>query len=485
VHGRAARAIRARAADRVEAVAGLLSTHYFRAREHEPSWVCSVLAGDEARAKYANVEAVEFYRRALESARHVETAERTELAAVAEALGDVCDLSTLYDESLRAYAFARKQRPDDALTCAQLFRKEGRVLEREGRYTQALRSYTRGVHHVDDRPETPAVAVRASLFAAYGSARYRQGRVREALSWARRSGAEAEQADDRRALAHALRLMELCLEDLGDPERLVYRGRSLPLYEELDDQVGLADELNNLGVCALGEGRLGEALALFDRAREARRRAGDVVGEAAAMNNAAEALLDQGRADEARALLDPALHLWRSAGHPLGIVIGLASLGRALAFLGESDRAVALLDEAITAAEPLNALFLTREIQVRKVEVLVLGGRDTEALALADELVPLGSGAFEERFVAMLHRLRGWSLLRCGRLTEARAAIEGSLARAEAISVAYEIALALRARAEINRRAGDDGAALDDARADALFAELGTVVEPRLLNQPG
>ena len=133
-------------------------------------------------------------------------------------------------------------------------------------------------------------------------------------------------------------------------------------------------------------------------------------------------------------------------------------------------------------AEPLNAIFLTREIQVRKVEVLVLGGHDAEALALADELVPLGSGTFEERFVAMLHRLRGWALLRVGRLDDARAAIDLSLTRAEAISVAYEIALALRARAEIGRRAGEPGgAAADDARAVGLFAALGTLVEPPLL----
>jgi tetratricopeptide (TPR) repeat protein len=389
----------------------------------------------------------------------------------------------LYDESLSAYAFARKQLSDDAVVCAGLFRKAGRVLEREGRYTQALRSYTRGVNCVATEHDLAAVATRAALLAAYGSARYRQGRVREAVVCARRSIEEAEIAHDQRSLAHGLRLLELCLEDLGDPQRLEYRGRSLPLYEALDDQVGLADELSNLGVYALGEGRLNEALDLFGRARAARQRAGDVVGEAAAMNNAAEALLDQGRANEALALLEPAMHLWRSAGHPLGIIIGLASLGRALAFLGETDRAVSLLDEAIESADALNAAFLASEIRVRKVEVLVLGGRDGSALDLADDLTRLGSSAFEERFVAMLHRLRGWSHLRRGQLDEAQRAIDEALARAEEIGVAYEIALALRGRAEIRRRHGLATASLDDARADALFADLGTVVVPPLLLQ--
>ena len=82
--------------------------------------------------------------------------------------------------------------------------------------------------------------------------------------------------------------------------------------------------------------------------------------------------------------------------------------------------------------------------------------------------------------MAMLHRLRGWSLLRVGRLDDAEAAIEEALQRAEAISVGYEIALALRARAEIHRRRGLEGAK-DDARADNALAELGALAAPPLL----
>ena len=263
--------------------------------------------------------------------------------------------------------------------------------------------------------------------------------------------------------AHALRLLELCLEESGDPQRLEYRARSLPIYEELDDQLGLADELDNLGIYAMGEGRLREALAYYDRAHAARRSAGDVVGEAAVMNNAAEALLDQGRPDEAVELLQPALHMLRAAHHPRGVAIVLESLGRAFALNGDIDQAVTLLDESVGAADALNATSFGREVRVRKVEALSIGGRDEAALALADALVPLGAAGFEERFVAMLHRLRGWSLLRLGRLDEAEAAIDEALRHAEAISAGYEIALGLRARAEIRRRRGIDDGSDDDA----------------------
>jgi tetratricopeptide (TPR) repeat protein len=370
--------------------------------------------------------------------------------------------------------------PEKPVRSAEILRKEGRVLEREGRYSQALRSYTRGLRFVGDAAAAEAVATRAGLFAAYGSARYRQGRLKEAVTLARRSMEEAERAGDRKALAHALRLLELCLEDLGDPDRLTYRGASLPIYEELDDQLGIADELSNLGVSLLNEGRLSEALTLFDRSRAARQRAGDVVGEAAAMLNAGEALLDQGRAADAVGLLNPALHIWRSAEHPMGVVIVLASLGRATAYLGDVDRALELIDESMEAADALGASFLASEIRVRKIEVLVVGDRNEEALLLADELVAKGKGAFTELFVIMLHRLRGWALLRLGDLDAADDAIGEAVVRARAISVGYETALALRARAEIRRRRGEEGAD-DDAEADGLLAALEVVAEPPLL----
>ncbi len=51
-----------------DALSGLLSTHYFQAGAHAEGWDYSRRAGDEAHGKYANVEAAEFYGRALECA---------------------------------------------------------------------------------------------------------------------------------------------------------------------------------------------------------------------------------------------------------------------------------------------------------------------------------------------------------------------------------------------------------------------------------
>jgi hypothetical protein len=77
-------------------------------------------------------------------------------------------------------------------------------------------------------------------------------------------------------------LIELCLEEPGDPRRLNW-GRALPLYEQLDEPVGLADELNSLG--SFSSGRPCGRARYFERSRLEYERAGDVVGEATAANN--------------------------------------------------------------------------------------------------------------------------------------------------------------------------------------------------------
>ena len=120
------------------------------------------------------------------------------------------------------------------------------------------------------------------------------------------------------------------------------------------------------------------------------------------------------------------------------------------------------------------------EMRVRKVEALLAGGRDTEALELVDELQRLPTGTIDERMLVVLDRAHGWLLLRRGDLDGAEAALERALRRAEPLNIWQEVALALRARAEIARRRGTPGADADDDRATALLAQSGIDATPPL-----
>jgi ATP/maltotriose-dependent transcriptional regulator MalT len=298
--------------------------------------------------------------------------------------------------------------------------------------------------------------------------------------WARRAIADAERTNTLPALAHALRLIEVCLEDLGDPDRMKYRARALPIYEALDDQVGLADELSNLGSFALFDGRFEESLDLFERSRRARERSGDVMGEAIEISNIGEVLLEQYRGDEARDYIERARRIMQSAEYPMGMAVVVGNLGRAVALAGDVDQGCDLLDDAIARATAIHAAFLVNELNVRKLEILVASGRDDDARVLAAGLAAFGTGDLQEQHFALLARLQAWLALRADDVASAADHVETALKfLAEATTV--DRVLTLRARAEISRRRGDPAsAAADDTEADRLLAVLGVTSVPSL-----
>ena len=71
LHERLALNIEGRYGRRADLRAELLSLHFFRAGSYEKALRYSAIAGDRAREKYANVEAAEFYRRAIDAARQI------------------------------------------------------------------------------------------------------------------------------------------------------------------------------------------------------------------------------------------------------------------------------------------------------------------------------------------------------------------------------------------------------------------------------
>src|SRR4029078_12062935 len=89
-HRRVGEAIEARAGQRIEEWAELLSPHFAAAGARDRAGTYSRLAADRSRAKSANVEAAEFYRRALEHGRSLRMP-KPELVAVAQTLGGVSE----------------------------------------------------------------------------------------------------------------------------------------------------------------------------------------------------------------------------------------------------------------------------------------------------------------------------------------------------------------------------------------------------------
>src|SRR5204862_94381 len=80
-----------------------------------------------------------------------------EIATVYESLGDVAEVSGQYERAAAAYRTARRMAGDRPLALVDLFRKEGWLRERSGRYSDALRWYTRGTQMLAGRDAATAL----------------------------------------------------------------------------------------------------------------------------------------------------------------------------------------------------------------------------------------------------------------------------------------------------------------------------------------
>ena len=107
IHGRVGEVLEQRFAGRTDEAAGLLSHHFVEAGDGHRAWHYSVAAGRRARSRFANVDAAEFFARALRAADELGAASPLEVAEIAEALGDVCELSARYEDARSAYRRAR------------------------------------------------------------------------------------------------------------------------------------------------------------------------------------------------------------------------------------------------------------------------------------------------------------------------------------------------------------------------------------------
>jgi class 3 adenylate cyclase/tetratricopeptide (TPR) repeat protein len=446
----------------------LLSLHFFHAHEFAKAWRYSRTAGERAAAIYANVEAATFFERALASARAYGI-ESDELVALLEALGDARFRLGEFEAGGAAFRNARRLFPPRSVESSRLRLKEALVPYRLGRYPRALAALTTGLRELEGIDGDAAEAQRAHLLVYRGIIRYRQGKTIEAIRWLELAIASAEQSEARDALAQAYQNLDLAYLQRGDPDSAVFGRRALAIFEELGNLIQQAGVLNNLAILAYERGRWEESLELFAEASSMWEAAGDAWSASFATYNRGEILADMGRLDEAESLLRKALRIWRAAGAGPDASEATSQLGRVLARNHQSEESLALLESA-------------RQDQLeygQATEALLTGARMAESLALAgraDESLELASSLLDEApsveappsSVALLQRIRGWSLALLQRPSEARAALEEALLSARERSADYEVGLALGLLVAV------DGQDLDLARErDEIMQRLG------------
>jgi class 3 adenylate cyclase/tetratricopeptide (TPR) repeat protein len=457
-----------------EAQAEILSFHFSAAGDHDKAWRYSVLAGERARAKYANAEAVDFYERAVAAARHGAAVADQDVAAAYEKLGDACFLLGSVADATDAFNRARRLLRGDPVHVAAVVVNLARIDQRQRQFDRSLRRISRSLTALRDDPSREAASARAYLADRYAVSRFSQGRVGDALRWGAFAARSAEDAADKSALAQAYAVMNAICVASGREEELPYGRLALQAYAELGELTGQAHCLNNLAVRALAGGRWIDALADFRRAAEIFDRVGDTASAGSAVFNQAEVLVRQGVLDDAQQLLDEARRVALLVEDEELQALVARETGRVLARSGQFDQAEHQLAEADALFTALGQEDELVDVAVCRAEAALLHGDSTGALGLVTELRRAGVPPRPD-----LCRIAGFAHLRAGHRTEADAELVAGLAAVEGPEQDYERGLLLLGRSQVALLGAVAGGQLEETDdGAALLRRLGVVSTP-------
>jgi class 3 adenylate cyclase/tetratricopeptide (TPR) repeat protein len=446
----------------------LLSLHFLEARRYDKAWRYATAAARNARARFANQEAVDLFSRALEAERRGPAAmvPPPDLGAVLEELGDTWFAIGLPEQAADAYRRARRELAADPVWAARVVAKEARIDQRLRKLPQSLRRVSRALRTLEQEPGRWASSARSLLAMRYAISRLAQGRVEEALAWGHRAADDAEESVDKPTLAQAYATLHgIYVAAVREPP-MPYGELALQAYTELDDLPHQADCTNNLAVSALDHNRWPEAVATFGRAAEIYRRIGDTQGEGLATYNRAEVLVRQGRLDEARPLLDEALSTARAVSDDELVALVLREVGRIACRSGDLSGGLDVLTQAMSLFDGIDEAEEVPATELAACEGLLVAGDATGCL---ERLATLGVRDDDAALLPTLHRVRGFARLAGGDSAAAFGDLAAGLEAARREDNRYEQAL-------IRLVLPDDHPGALDPRA--ILAGLGVVALP-------
>lgn len=151
LHRTAGEILEALSGDRLDEVATTLAFHFERAGMAERAVGHQLRAADRAARAYANAEAIDFYRAALEGPA-AETLEPSQRAGAHERFGVVLELTGQVDEAIESYRIAL-ERVEDMLSRGRLQRRIGNAHRIARRVPEARAAFTTAIQLLDEPPD--------------------------------------------------------------------------------------------------------------------------------------------------------------------------------------------------------------------------------------------------------------------------------------------------------------------------------------------
>lgn len=425
LHEDIGRALESLYTERADEIATRLAWHFEQAGVTDKARHYLRRAGEQAAERSANVEAIDFFTRAL-------------ALTPAEDREDRFDLLLGRERALHVVGRREAQLSD----LADLAGLAAETTDPSWQFEVALERsvYAEAVH---DYPAARANAARAISFAQEAQAGKREQTARAQMGWvlfrqgeytgamdqaeitltmARESGSRAMQAE-------SLRILGVCKQELGELDSgRGFLEEALRLYQEMGDRKGEGKAASNLAVNMRGEHRFAEARQWYDRALATMRSVGDRRNEVMILNNLGVLSISIGDIEAGRSYLaqasvigrevgermllgatlvnlsticriqedftpalsyaQQALEVFTAIGTPYGEAHAWMRIGHAQVGLGQLDEAIATYDHALKLRRQSGEHQPALEVLAGRARAHLRQGAATLALQDLDEVLP-------------------------------------------------------------------------------------------------
>jgi predicted ATPase len=370
--------------DTAGTIAVQLAWHFSEADLPEKARHYLAIAGEQARRRYANAEALSYFNRALDLTPEADHASRYTLLLARQKVFDVLgDRQAQRQDLVQLEELAEKlndhRRQAEIALCQTLY------AERIGEYREAIeyaqraielaapihdvereakgwQQWGRALLNLSNYPESQlklqqalALAeaeqlhqVKADSLRALGVVAYFLGDYRHAAATYEQTLTIYREVGDRRGEGHTLSNLGLALREQGAyAGARRYFDQALQLYQEIGDRDGAAHVLNNLGLLCRDQGDHAASLAYYRQSLEICRQTGARNAEGLALLGIGDVYKDQEAFVNAASYYEQALLILRAIGDRREEHLALKELGNIALELGDYTSARAQYEEAL------------------------------------------------------------------------------------------------------------------------------------------
>ncbi|MCJ7551839.1 MAG: AAA family ATPase [Anaerolineae bacterium] len=423
LHHRVAEALELHYADRIEERLGLLAHHWERAGDPKRAGHYLRRAGEQATARFANDEAVDYFTRALALTPEPDLEHRYELLLHLEALYDHLGRREpqreILDQLQSAAEALSRETPKGTASLAEIWCRRAQLALVLGEFDKSIRAAQQAIALAQvagsTRHEALGHLAWGSALRGTGINRGKPVDVNEQLGEAIALARQAQLPD-----VEARALREMGLSPSGGTgklsEALEPLERCLALYRQLGDRTGECLAHTAIAMTYLDQGRVDIAESTYLDALEMIRQTGHLREEGWALQGLADVAVYRGLLEQSLAWTRSAFQVFGAAGDDWGMALVEASLQHLYMSLGQYEEA----ETWGTRAMQRDAVYY-RVLSKGRLSLIALHRGDPEAALIHGSQALAEASACDRRIVE-------WAFLVIGHAREALCDLDGAAA---------------------------------------------------------